>query len=342
MNTSRRFIDCSRFAVGTLLGFAVFGCTPKPHQTGVESLSEAPKGQTVYTITVNAKPAPSTWLKSRVGNSFVKKCEFKKGDSLELTEMVKQSQIDGHVFVKLKAKTLSSGPGESAETKDSVAGGEAPPKEKQPAGEASNFDPTRQFEASAQGAEDPLEPKVCELMEGWIFEDHWDGAVLEEAGQYFPGAYRPVKSCLSANPEETAFGYSRGSRLHAACDIQAVRNSFAPIYAIEDGVVLDAYDFGEGLGCAIEVRHVNFVARYGEISCSQLPGAGRKLTAGKQFARVGNIWVRTDVDMLHLELYRGTASGQLSQPGRGQYSRRSDLYNPTSFLRSIFNNKPGR
>lgn len=128
------------------------------------------------------------------------------------------------------------------------------------------------------------------------------------------------------------FGASRssGSRLHAGCDLIAPQGT--EILAMADGVVVRGpYDFYGGTS-ALEVRHGDGkIARYGEISKIVPAGIGpaAAVTQGQVLAKVGLL--DSGSSMLHLELYGGTATGRLTQPGT-RYMRRSDLIDPTPYL----------
>jgi len=153
----------------------------------------------------------------------------------------------------------------------------------------------------------------------------------------------PLKSergyCAGAGEGVGAFGAPRsgGGRVHAACDVYNSQGTI--VYAIADGEVIDD---GYPFYCetdALEVNHGDFVVRYGEIK----PGSakfrkGQKVKAGQAIAQVGLLSCY-DQPMLHFEKYTGKASGPLSTPGN-KYSRRSDLVDPTSFLKGLHGKKP--
>jgi murein DD-endopeptidase MepM/ murein hydrolase activator NlpD len=136
-----------------------------------------------------------------------------------------------------------------------------------------------------------------------------------------------------------AFGSNRGGRAHAGCDLYGPLGTW--IHAIAAGeVTLGPYYFYAGT-YAIEVNHGDFVARYGEIQRDTPVRRGDKVKAGQRIGRVGhlvNIGVKSD--MLHLELYKGTASGPLTVKGADSarrvdgvpYQRRRDLMDPTPLL----------
>ncbi|HBH34943.1 MAG TPA: hypothetical protein DDW45_00565 [Gammaproteobacteria bacterium] len=123
---------------------------------------------------------------------------------------------------------------------------------------------------------------------------------------------------------------SNGTRKHAGCDLIAPKGT--QVLAMDDGkVIRGPYHFYSGT-YALEIKHSNGkVVRYGEIMKKVLPGirVGVRVARGQVIARVGRL--RSGSSMLHLEIYKGTESGQLTQAGN-KYKRRSDLINPTSIL----------
>jgi murein DD-endopeptidase MepM/ murein hydrolase activator NlpD len=143
----------------------------------------------------------------------------------------------------------------------------------------------------------------------------------------FPLNVRPVESYREGMRR---FGARRkGGRLHAGCDLYA--DVGAPILALDSGEVLMFYEFYLGT-FALEVRHPNFIARYGEIKQALPPGikAGAKVARGQTIAYVGQL-KGLNMSMLHLELYSGSGSGRLTSE-TGPYKRRGDLIDPTLIL----------
>lgn len=145
-----------------------------------------------------------------------------------------------------------------------------------------------------------------------------------------------------------AFGSTRssGHRAHAGCDLYAPLGTW--IYAIADGeVIRGPYPFY----CetyALEVHHGSYIIRYGEIQRRTMVREGDRVKAGQPIAKVGHlVGVNVSSDMLHLEMYRGTAGGELTQRNGGAlradgvpYQRRSDLMDPTSYLNRWSTNLP--
>lgn len=154
--------------------------------------------------------------------------------------------------------------------------------------------------------------------------------------------YFPTKTergyCEGAGDGVGAFGAGRsGGRLHAACDIYNTEGT--PIYAVADGTVLDDGYLFYCSTDALEVDHGSYVVRYGEIRPrSAVVKKGQKVTAGQMLAKTGTLDCYHQ-PMLHFEMYSGKASGSLST-GSGAYSRRSDLVNPTTWLKQRISKKP--
>jgi soluble lytic murein transglycosylase-like protein len=150
----------------------------------------------------------------------------------------------------------------------------------------------------------------------------------------FPLRQRPDLDYRSGGRQ---FGANRpGGRKHAACDMIAPPGT--QILAMADGVVRRGpYDFYSGTS-ALEVKHRNgMVLRYGEISkiVPALTKVDAAVSQGQVIAHVGRL--NSGESMLHLEMYKDTATGPLTQAGGGEFSqfmRRSDLVDPTSFLDS--------
>lgn len=121
-----------------------------------------------------------------------------------------------------------------------------------------------------------------------------------------------------------------GGRKHAACDLIAPQGT--RVLAMADGVVIRGpYPFYLGTH-ALEVRHDDgMVVRYGEIMQDLPPrvSLGTRVSRGQEIAKVGLL--NSGSSMLHLEIYRGTETGSLTQAGN-PFKRRGDLTDPTPFL----------
>ncbi|RZA01513.1 MAG: M23 family metallopeptidase, partial [Proteobacteria bacterium] len=143
----------------------------------------------------------------------------------------------------------------------------------------------------------------------------------------FPLGHKPTADFTTGM---RAFGSGRdgGARTHAAADLYRSKND--PIKAVTSGkVIRNTYFFYQGT-YAIEVKHSGgFVVRYGEITGSSPTKLNQSVSTGQTVGYMGKTTCCTP--MLHFELYSGKASGPLA--GGGKYQRRSDLINPTSYLK---------
>lgn len=145
----------------------------------------------------------------------------------------------------------------------------------------------------------------------------------------FPLRNRPKLDYKSGARE---FGASRdgGQRKHAACDLKAPKGT--EIFCMADGkVIREPYDFYSGT-YALEVEHTNgLIVRYGEIAAKVPAGIrnGATVQQGQHIAYIGQL--ESGDSMLHLEMYAGTKTGPLTQPGT-DYKRRGDLIDPTPYL----------
>lgn len=134
------------------------------------------------------------------------------------------------------------------------------------------------------------------------------------------------------------FGYRRtDGRQHAAIDYYVTGGAGTPVYAMTSGTVTGvSTTFYAGTGAVTVQNTDGSVIRYGEIKAAVKNGA--KVSKGQI---IGYLAANT-VDggtMLHLELYRGDASGLLTQTGNtsytyvsGRFNRRADLLDPTFLL----------
>jgi murein DD-endopeptidase MepM/ murein hydrolase activator NlpD len=123
------------------------------------------------------------------------------------------------------------------------------------------------------------------------------------------------------------FGASRSGRKHAACDL--MRPSGEKVFAVSGGTVIQRYRFYQGTD-ALEVKHDSgHVMRYGEVSTRTVgqSGNGDRVVKGQHIGYISNL------RMLHFEMYSGSGTGPLTVRGSNEYSRRSDLIDPTNFLK---------
>ncbi len=128
---------------------------------------------------------------------------------------------------------------------------------------------------------------------------------------------------------------------HGACDLIVPFGT--PVLAMGDGMVLrSGYAFFLNTW-AIEVQHSQFIARYCEITSNVNVKVGQRVLEGQVIATVGN---QPGADMLHLELFSGQATGDLSTDKNSKrnapYYRRSDLMDPTPVLDSLVPTISGR
>ena len=146
---------------------------------------------------------------------------------------------------------------------------------------------------------------------------------------------QPLKGLQTADPNGGGryFGASRANgRAHAAIDFIAPNGRL--VYAMTDGKVIRTSLFFQNTS-AVEVQNTDgTIARYCEIApaVSVNTIVHRGDVIGKIITNNGGS------SMLHLEMYKGTASGSLSQSSNihnysyvtvRNYERRSDLIDPT-------------
>ncbi len=159
--------------------------------------------------------------------------------------------------------------------------------------------------------------------------------VLDPAGRVFPFRTADVAICDEAYGGGGAFGaYRAANRKHAGCDLDRPRGT--PIRAVEDGLILDFYNFYEQTW-AIEVKGTS-VIRYSEVDVKSLGKLGLKpgdrVQKGATLGFVGGP-LNSGNEMLHFEMYSGEAKGPLTVRTHLPYQRRSDLKDPTAFLKAL-------
>ena len=125
-----------------------------------------------------------------------------------------------------------------------------------------------------------------------------------------------------------------GKLKHGAVDLIVPPKT--PVLAMADGTVVQGpYLFFLNV-YAIEVQHAQFLARYCEIHPNTEVKASQQVKEGQVIAYVGD---QPGADMLHLELFSGGATGDLSldrtDRRNAPYYRRSDLMDPTPVLDRI-------
>ena len=127
---------------------------------------------------------------------------------------------------------------------------------------------------------------------------------------------------------------SKGKRKHAGVDLYAPKGT--AIRAMKDGKVIQSYNFYLGTK-ALEIDHGDMVIRYGEIShVADGIKTGVSVKRGQIIAYIGELVFKSGnkMSMLHLEAYKGNASGALTVRLAAPYQRRSDLFDPTQLLDS--------
>lgn len=143
----------------------------------------------------------------------------------------------------------------------------------------------------------------------------------------FPTEQKPT-STYTHGSGKRYFGAGRSGRKHAACDL--LRPQGEKVFAVSNGTVLQKYRFYAGT-YAIEVKHDSgHVVRYGEVSSKSVPQSAK----GDRVVKGQHIGYISELRMLHFELYSGKGTGPLTVRGKNEYSRRSDLMDPTSYLLS--------
>lgn len=131
---------------------------------------------------------------------------------------------------------------------------------------------------------------------------------------------------------------NRGDRKHAACDL--VVPPFTPVFAVTSGTVIDVGTraFFQNT-YTVTIQHDFFIVRYAELDVTRLVSKGDYVGEGQQIGWVGCNY--KGKGMLHFEMYRGSASGFLSQTSNNHtydfvpvqnYQRRRDLLDPTPYL----------
>lgn len=148
----------------------------------------------------------------------------------------------------------------------------------------------------------------------------------------FPTQQRPSQSYAEG---KTRFRASRagGKRLHAGVDLYRKKNDAA--MAVASGrVIRGHYYFYQGV-FAVEVKHPQFIARYGEVLGTPPKGIakGKNVVAGQTVGLIGKVNSGCCVPMLHFELYKGTSRGPLSRYRSPPYDRRPDVMDPTALVR---------
>jgi murein DD-endopeptidase MepM/ murein hydrolase activator NlpD len=160
------------------------------------------------------------------------------------------------------------------------------------------------------------------------------------AGQtYFPFGAMPGVDWTSGM---RAFGANRdrGRRAHAGCDLYFPQGTW--IHAVADGRVVRGPYYFYAETYALEVDHGDRVIRYCEVQPGPPTRAGDPVQAGQRIARVGRlVGINVPSDMLHIEVYDKSATGDLTvrdatasakRADNVAFGRRRDLVDPTPLL----------
>ena len=148
----------------------------------------------------------------------------------------------------------------------------------------------------------------------------------------------PIRASFLPVTGGRTFGYRRpDGRQHAAIDYYVHNGAGTPVYAMTSGTVTGvSTTFYAGTGAVTVQNTDGSVIRYGEIKAAVKNGA--KVKKGQVIGYLAANTVNGGT-MLHLELYRGDASGLLTQTGNtsytyvsGRFNRRADLLDPTFLL----------
>jgi murein DD-endopeptidase MepM/ murein hydrolase activator NlpD len=144
----------------------------------------------------------------------------------------------------------------------------------------------------------------------------------------FPLTFIPKES-WHERPRHFGAPRSNGARKHAGCDLYAPPGT--PVRAVADGKIVTFRPFYLG-SFAIVVDHGTFIVRYGEVKSKMAPGlkVGDKVKQGQTLGEV-SILKGLKVSMIHFEMFKGNAKGELTQ-NKKPFFRRADLLDPTPFL----------
>jgi len=169
--------------------------------------------------------------------------------------------------------------------------------------------------------------------------------VLEITEVERPVYVRPVRVTVK-DIYGTHRAFASRSGRHAGIDFVPAHNlaeglvaPFPNIYAVADGEVIRYAHFYRGT-YALEIRKDDGrIVRYCELHAVGGVYVGARVEQGQIIALMGRMTGISEV-MLHLEYYKGTATGSLTQPGNRTYNyvasnnlgRRRDLLDPTFFF----------
>ena len=89
---------------------------------------------------------------------------------------------------------------------------------------------------------------------------------------------------------------------------------------------------------AVEIRHGDFLMRYGEILGGSYIG-GQHVRKGQPIAKIGRL--ASGSSMLHFEMYSNGASSAPLTTSTGPYKRRGDVINASAHLDEWAHHLPG-
>jgi murein DD-endopeptidase MepM/ murein hydrolase activator NlpD len=149
----------------------------------------------------------------------------------------------------------------------------------------------------------------------------------------FPLRQVPQESWHEA-PRKFGNAREQNAREHAGCDLYAPYGT--EVLAIENGTVVRApYKFYADT-YAVEIQHSFGIARYCEIDRSCTLTLGQEVKEGEVIAKIGHLrGIAVGSDMLHIEIYDGSAEGPLTEFQNKPFCRRKDLIDPTDFLDAL-------
>ena len=169
---------------------------------------------------------------------------------------------------------------------------------------------------------------------GWNSVEEFEEYALAYWIKPIQGSFQPIE-------DGREFGGSRSGRYHAAIDylkpLQEGSGNGTPVYAMASGIVVESGAFWAGTDAVAIQNTDGSVLRYCEIGTDL--EVGDRVIQGQQVGKMipnGS----SGLCMLHLELYLGTATGNLGSSSSntydyvsGSYSRRRDLLDPTFLLK---------
>lgn len=345
----------------------------KPEDNFIAVLADKITGKTWlkdFDAKIEKIPPSSTYLspdgKIRNSADASKFCPLFKGDKIYLTDERPSNYKDNHIYLKIdhiergakgikyleEVRTTAADLKPVPDTTTTMQN--TAPKPSVPAQVQDNVPVTSMEVSGTESAKEaekatPLATNTelisfeCKNKSGWLYVPHLQESDISKLSEgeccTFPLKFVPGEFC-EGDPVK-GFGAGRTSgdgtfRQHAACDLYG--DVGAGIYAVDDGKVIDYYDFYLGTN-ALVVQHPTFLVRYGEVS-GTVSGIGVDsiVKKGQKIAFIGRL-EGLSYSMLHFEMYSGNASGSLSNDAL-PFKRRSDLVNPIPHIKKWLKNLP--